>query len=298
MIVTPGQAYGSWRYCHRLCKSSFWAGTAIWAGRRRCASRPAATKSPIVDNFSRRRWHARAVDRLAHADRVARASGSTPGQEVSGTRDRAVRRRHRRTASSSTAWSRRCSPDAVIHYGEQPSAPYSMNSRRHASRRSRRTSSARSTCCSRCATTCPTATSSSSARWASTARRTSTSRRASSRSTTRAARDVLPVPEAARLALPPVEGPRLAQHPLRLPRLGPARHRPEPGRRLRDRDRRDGARRAAVHALRLRRGVRHRAQPLLRPGRRSAIRSRSTARAARRAASSTSATRSSASSSR
>ena len=48
------------------------------------------------------------------------------------------------------------------------------------------------------------------------------------------------VPEAARLALPPLQGPRLPQHPLRLPHLGPARHRPQPGRRLRDRDRRDG----------------------------------------------------------
>ena len=47
------------------------------------------------------------------------------------------------------------------------------------------------------------------------------------------------VPEAARLALPLLEGPRLDQHPLRLPDLGPARHRPQPGRRLRHRDRRD-----------------------------------------------------------
>ena len=74
------------------------------------------------------------------------------------------------------------------------------------------------------------------------------------------------VPEAAGLALPPLEGPRLAQHPLRLPDLGPARHRPQPGRRLRDRDRGDGARRAPDDALRLRRDLRHRAQPLLRPG--------------------------------
>ena len=49
--------------------------------------------------------------------------------------------------------------------------------------------------------------------------------------------------------------------------LGPARDRPQPGRRLRHRDRRDGARRAAVYALRLRRDLRHRAQPLLRAGR-------------------------------
>ena len=74
------------------------------------------------------------------------------------------------------------------------------------------------------------------------------------------------VPEAARLALPLLQGPRLDQHPLRLPDLGPARHRPQPGRRLRDRDRGDGPRRAPGDPLRLRRGLRHRAQPLLRAG--------------------------------
>ena len=74
------------------------------------------------------------------------------------------------------------------------------------------------------------------------------------------------VPEAAGLALPPLQGPRLPQHPLRLPDLGPARHRPQPGRRLRDRDRRVGRRRAPGHPLRLRRVLRHRAQPLLRAG--------------------------------
>ena len=74
------------------------------------------------------------------------------------------------------------------------------------------------------------------------------------------------VPEAAGLALPPLQGPRLAQHPLRLPDLGPARDRPQPGRRLRRRDRRVGRRRAPRHPLRLRRVLRHRAQPLLRAG--------------------------------
>ena len=80
-------------------------------------------------------------------------------------------------------------------------------------------------------------------------------------------KDTLPVPEAARLALPPLQGPRLAQHPLRLPHLGPARDRPEPGRRLRDRDRRDGAGRAAHRPASTTTSLRHRAQPLLRAGR-------------------------------
>ena len=74
------------------------------------------------------------------------------------------------------------------------------------------------------------------------------------------------LPEAAGLALPLLQGPRLDQHPLRLPHLGPARDRPQPGRRLRDRDRRDRPGRAPLHPLRLRRDVRHRAQPLLRAG--------------------------------
>ncbi|CAA9478731.1 MAG: UDP-sulfoquinovose synthase, partial [uncultured Solirubrobacteraceae bacterium] len=74
------------------------------------------------------------------------------------------------------------------------------------------------------------------------------------------------VPEAAGLAVSLLEGPRLDQHPLRLPDVGPARDGPQPGPRLRHRDRRDQARRAPLHALRLRRDLRHRPQPLLRSG--------------------------------
>jgi len=52
----------------------------------------------------------------------------------------------------------------------------------------------------------------------------------------------------------------------RLPDLGPARHRPEPGRGLRPGHRGDGDGRAAGHPVRLRRGVRHRAEPVRHPG--------------------------------
>ena len=52
-------------------------------------------------------------------------------------------------------------------------------------------------------------------------------------------KDTLPFPKLPGLALPLLEGPRLDQHPLRLPDLGPARDRPQPGRRLRHRDRGD-----------------------------------------------------------
>src|SRR4051794_24498455 len=58
----------------------------------------------------------------------------------------------------------------------------------------------------------------------------------------------------------------LTHHPFCLPPLGPARHRPQPGRRLRSRDRGDRPRRPPRHPLRLRRALRHRPQPLLRPG--------------------------------
>ena len=54
--------------------------------------------------------------------------------------------------------------------------------------------------------------------------------------------DTLPYPEAARLVLSPVQGSRLAQYPVRLQNLGHPRDRPQPGRRLRNRDRRDDAR--------------------------------------------------------
>ena len=65
--------------------------------------------------------------------------------------------------------------------------------------------------------------------------------------------------------LPPLQGPRLAQHPPRVPGLGPPGDRPEPGRRLRHPDRGDRLD-AACHAVRLRRAVRHGAQPVLPPG--------------------------------
>ena len=48
----------------------------------------------------------------------------------------------------------------------------------------------------------------------------------------------LPLPEDAGLDVPPVEGARQPQHPFRHSDLGPARHRPQPGRRVRHRDRR------------------------------------------------------------
>ena len=77
-------------------------------------------------------------------------------------------------------------------------------------------------------------------------------------------RDALP--QAARLLLPPVQGARQPQHHVRLSHLGAPRHGPQPGDRLRPVDHRDGRRPAAGDPLRLRRRLRHGAEPLLRAG--------------------------------
>ena len=62
------------------------------------------------------------------------------------------------------------------------------------------------------------------------------------------------VSEAPGLALPPLQGARQPQHPLRLPGVGPAGDRPQPGSGVRLRHRGDGApSRAARHTVRLRR---------------------------------------------
>ena len=75
-------------------------------------------------------------------------------------------------------------------------------------------------------------------------------------------KDVLPVPEAAGLVLSPLEGARQPQHHVRVQDLGAACDRSQSGRRLRDHDRRGRPRRGARQSLRLRRGVRNRAEPL------------------------------------
>ena len=80
------------------------------------------------------------------------------------------------------------------------------------------------------------------------------------------------LPEAARVLLPPLQGARQPQHHVRLPDLGDPGHRPQPGHRLRPGDRGDRPPPRPGHPLRLRRGLRHRAEPLLRPGRHRATR--------------------------
>ena len=81
----------------------------------------------VVDNFSRRRWHTEhstdSLTPIASLDDRVEA-----WREVSGRRDPPLRRldRGRRVPRPVIAES---PPEAIVHYGEQPSAPYSMKSR-------------------------------------------------------------------------------------------------------------------------------------------------------------------------
>ena len=84
----------------------------------------------IVDNFSRRRWHHEHGDRLADPDPRAGRARSRPGSEVSGQRDPASSSATSRTATFLDRVVAEILPEAVVHYGEQPSAPYSMIARR------------------------------------------------------------------------------------------------------------------------------------------------------------------------
>jgi UDP-sulfoquinovose synthase len=84
----------------------------------------------ILDNFARRRWHVeRATDSLTSirplADRVL------AWEELTGGRIRTVVG-DACDAECLTALVACFQPEAIVHYGEQPSAPYSMISRRHA----------------------------------------------------------------------------------------------------------------------------------------------------------------------
>ena len=249
----------------------------------------------VVDNYLRRRAHQEAgTDSLTPIatdlpSRVAawhevtgRAIGVTEGDLVDWETVEAVFRDFQ--------------PEAVVHYGEMPSAPYSMKDRHHAV--FTQTNNVVGTlnvlwAIRDLAPDCHLVKLGTMGEYGT----PNIDIEEGFLEIVHNGRDRLPaVPEAARLDVPPVEGARQPQHPLRMPRLGPARHRPQPGRRLRHPDRRDAAGRPAAHAVRLRRRLRHRAQPLLPAGGRSAIRSPCTARVGRRGATSTSSTRSGASS--
>ena len=136
-------------------------------------------------------------------------------------------------------------PEAVVHYGEMPSAPYSMKDREHAVFTQTNNVVNTLNVIFAIEAFAP-------GRAPGEARHDGRVRHAEHRHRRGLHRDRAQgpdghaaVPEAAGQLLPPVEGPRLAQHPLRVPHPRAARDRPEPGRRLRHRDRGDRARRAA-----------------------------------------------------
>ena len=84
----------------------------------------------VVDNFSRRRWHAHRA-RFAASDPLA-GGADCAWKEVSGkeivSHDGAIEDAEFLEGVVVTE----TKPEAIVHYGEQPSAPYSMASREHA----------------------------------------------------------------------------------------------------------------------------------------------------------------------
>src|ERR1700709_2397673 len=86
-------------------------------------------RGSVVDNFSRRRWHEEAgTDSLTPiADLEARIAA---WKEVSGREVRSYLGSYG-GAESLAAVVAETMPEAVVHYGQQASAPYSMDSPAH-----------------------------------------------------------------------------------------------------------------------------------------------------------------------
>jgi UDP-sulfoquinovose synthase len=84
----------------------------------------------VLDNFARRRWHVeRATDSLTPIRPLVERVDAW--EELTGIRIRAVVG-DACDPECLSAVVAACQPEAVVHYGEQASAPYSMISRRHA----------------------------------------------------------------------------------------------------------------------------------------------------------------------
>ena len=217
----------------------------------------------IVDNFSRRRWHhEHSTDSLTPiaslAERIE-AWREVTGRDIHAMIGNIDDGEFLDQVVADTL------PEAVIHYGEQPSAPYSMMSRRHAVATQQTNVIGTLNLLFSLRDRVPECHLVKLGTMGEYGTPNIDIEEGFIEIHHKGRSDTLPYPKLPGLDLPPLEGPRLAQPALRLPHLGPARDRPQPGRRLRHRDRGDRARRAPVHALRLRRGLRHRAEPLLRP---------------------------------
>ena len=221
----------------RLCEFSYSAATATSAGRPRSVSRLAATRSTVVDNFSRRRWVERpgtdSLTPIADLDARIAAWSEISGKEirshVGADRGRRLPRRGRRRDPPRGGRPLRPAGLGALLDGLAPEG-----GRDPVRQRDRQPQPALRDPRPRPRVPPGQARDDGRVRPARHRHRGGLHRDRAQGPQRHAA-----LPEAAGLALPLLEGPRLDQHPLRLPHLGPARHRPQPGGRLRDRDRGD-----------------------------------------------------------
>ena len=212
--------------------------TGTSAGRPRCASPARGHEVSIVDNFSRRRWHTElSTDSLTPirslADRIEawrEVSGNEIKPFVGSIED----------FSFLDAVIAETLPEAIVHYGEQPSAPYSMKSREAAVETQYTNVIGTLNLLFAIRDRVPDCHLVKLGTMGEYGTPNIDIEEGFIEIEHNGRTDTLPFPKLPGLAVPPLQGPRLAQHPLRLPDLGPARHRPQPGRRLRDRDRRVG----------------------------------------------------------
>ena len=215
----------------RLCEFSSSAGDGYlgWPTALRFSAR--GHEVSVVDNFSRRRWHDEHGS--GSLTPIARSTtGSPPGSEVSGEQ---IRRYVGAIEDGDfleevVAETR---PEAVVHYGQQASAPYSMLSRERAVETQHANVIGNLNLLFAMRDHVPDAHLVKLGTMGEYGQPNIDIEEGYIEIEHKGRRDTLPVPEAARLAVPLLEGPRLDQHPLRLPHLGPARDRPQPGRRLR-----------------------------------------------------------------
>ena len=273
------------------CGSWFSAVTATSAGRPRCTSRPEATTWPSWTTpcaaSTTRSWAPAAWCRSSRCAPGSRRGARSPARRSTSFHGDLMRRRLRLRGDP-----RASAPDAIVHFAEQRAAPYSMIDRKHAVYT--QTNNIVGTLNLMYAVgeidrDIHIVKLGTMGEYGTAQHR---HRGGLARGRAQGPHGPGALPEAARQLLPPLEGARLPQPRVRLPDLGAAGHRPQPGRRLRPGDRADRARPPAGDPARLRRGVRHRAQPVRDPGRARPAAVASTAAARRPGRSSTSATRS------
>ena len=189
----------------------------------------------VLDNFARRGYDEEMGVAEPGPDRVAARPGSRPGRR-SPARASTPYVGDLCDAEFTTATLRDFAPDAIVHFAEQRSAPYSMIDRAHAVYTQRNNVVGNLNLLYAIAEIDP-------RHPPGQARHDGRVRHAQHRhrgglARGRAQRAQRPdaLPEEAGLLLPPVQGARQPQHRVHLPDLGAARHRPEPGRRVRPAD--------------------------------------------------------------